>query len=425
MVRSRALRLIICTAFSALSAVTSAQAPGAVVPAGRTVLPPAARGIYVWPYDWAVKKGDFDKALAIPGVDGVGVHFTWSEISPALKKYDFTAMDRQLAVARSRHLAVELAVSAGQGIPEWLFTPPPAGLGLQRLDFEMTYHGGVEPCHKVSMPTPWDPRYQDAFADMLAQLSAHLHSTGYDRDVAVIKLTGINTLTEELALPNENPAEFRNPNPCVTDSPRIWATAGYRPSLVIRAMRGIAASFQRSFPDKLVTLPIIVMGAFPPIGEDGRPIPRFKAIGLNNKLLDDLVRTATQALPGHLVLQDCFLIGDLPADQRTVSLARANSLPIAWQTNIWFGKIGKGAACGGQGNSFLEKLQNPIACNEKSFLNLLHNGMYPQGGSDPARTGCSSRCSRRTSLISPARSRPRTTSGSADVECSRRRDQAA
>jgi hypothetical protein len=127
------------------------------------------------------------------------------------------------------------------------------------------------------------------------------------------------------------------------------------------------------------------MGALPPIGEDGRPIPRFKAIGLNNKLLDDLVRTATQALPGHLVLQDCFLIGDLPADQRTVNLARANSLPIAWQTNIWFGKIGKGAACGGQGNSFLEKLQHPIACSEKSFLNLLHNGMYPQGRSGPSQ----------------------------------------
>jgi hypothetical protein len=385
MVLFRAFRLIMGAAFLALYAVATAQVPKVVVPAGRMVLPSVARGIYVWPYDWAVKKGDFDKALAVPGVDGVGVHLTWSEISTAVKKYDFTAMDRQLAVARSHHLAVELAVSAGQGIPEWMFTPPPAGLGLPRLDFEITYHGGVEPCHKVSMPTPWDPRYQDAFADMLAQLSAHLHATGYYRDVAVIKLTGINTLTEELALPNESPADSRNPNPCVTDCPRIWATAGYRPSLVIHAMTGIAASFHRSFPDKLINLPIIVMGAFPPIGEDGRPIPRFKAVGLNNKLLDDLVRTATQALPGHLVLQDCFLIGDMPADQRTMNLARANGLPIAWQTNIWFGKIGKGAACGGQGNSFLEKLQHPIACNERSFLNLLHNGMYPQGGSGPSQ----------------------------------------
>ena len=52
------------------------------------------------------QESDFDKALAIPGVDGVGVHLTWSTISPAVKRYDFTAMDRQLAVARSRHLAV-------------------------------------------------------------------------------------------------------------------------------------------------------------------------------------------------------------------------------------------------------------------------------------------------------------------------------
>ncbi len=28
--------------------------------------PPAARGIYVSPYNWAVKNGDFDKALAVP-----------------------------------------------------------------------------------------------------------------------------------------------------------------------------------------------------------------------------------------------------------------------------------------------------------------------------------------------------------------------
>jgi hypothetical protein len=35
-----------------------------------------------------------------------------------------------------------------------------------------------------------DDRYQEAFADMLAQFSRHLHETGYDRDVSAIKLTG-------------------------------------------------------------------------------------------------------------------------------------------------------------------------------------------------------------------------------------------
>jgi hypothetical protein len=354
---------------------------------GAPAIPPAAHGIYVWPYNWAVKNGDFDKALNIPGVDGVGVHVTWSEISPKVKTYDFTTMDQQLAKARAHHLSVELAVQAGQGNPEWLFAPRPAGLGLQRLDFEMTYHGGIEPCHRVSMPPPWDPGYQDAYADMLAQLSAHLRATGYDRDLAVIKLTGIDTLTEELSLPNESPAESRNPHPCVTDSPRIWAEAGYRPSLVARAMGGIAASYQRYFPKTLVTLPVITLFAFPPIGGDGSPVPRSKAVGINDHLLDVLVTVAARMLPGHLTVQDCFLIGDLPADQRTLGLARANDIPVAWQTNIWFGKIGKGAACGGQGESFMQKLQNPNPCDDASFLQLLHNGMYPQGGAGPSKNG--------------------------------------
>src|ERR1017187_10073380 len=349
--------------------------------------PPAPRGIYVWPYNWAVKNGDFAKALAVPGVDGVGVHVEWSEISPALRTYDFATIDRQLEAARLHHLAVELAVAAGKGTPKWLFTAPPLGLGLRRLDFKMTYHGGQEACQDVSMPPPWDPRYQEAFADMLAQLSRHLHETGYDRDVSAIKLTGMNTLTEELALPNERPEESTNPNPCVTHSPGIWAGAGYRPSLVVQAMQGIAASYRRYFPNTEVVLPIIVLFAFPPLGEVGPPISRQSAIGINNKLLEDLVRTAAQTLPGHLALQDAFLLDTLPADQRSVGLARANGIPTAWQTNIWLGKIGKGAACSGGGNGFQQEMQNAIPCSESSFLRMLHNGMFLKGGAGPSKNG--------------------------------------
>jgi hypothetical protein len=68
-----------------------------------------------------------------------------------------------------------------------------------------------------------------------------------------------------------------------------------------------------------------------------------------------------------------------------VSLARTNDLPVAWQTNIWLGRIGKGAACGGRGENFVQKLKNPITCDDRSFLEMLHNGMYPKGGSGPSR----------------------------------------
>lgn len=90
----------------------------------------------------------------------------------------------------------------------------------------------------------------------------------------------------------------------------------------------IAGSYQRYFPKTLVTLPVITSFAFPPIGEDRHPVPRSKARSINDHLLDVLASVAAHTLAGHLVLQDCFLIGDLPADQRTVGLARANGIPV-------------------------------------------------------------------------------------------------
>ena len=153
-------RVMAAIAVSVLMTGFSVRAQQAAPPAAAALTtPPAPRGIYVWPYNW-VKNGDFAKALAVPGVDGVGVHVQWSEISRALKTYDFKTIDGQLEAARLHHLAVELAVAAGQGTPKWLFSAPPLGWGLRRLDFKMTYHGGPGPCQDVSMPPPWDPRYQ-------------------------------------------------------------------------------------------------------------------------------------------------------------------------------------------------------------------------------------------------------------------------
>jgi hypothetical protein len=70
-----------------------------------------------------------------------------------------------------------------------------------------------------------------------------------------------------------------------------------------------------------------------------------------------------------------------------MGLARTNDIPVAWQTNIWFGKLGKGAACAGKGTGFLQKMQNAVACDEAAFLRMLRNGMYPQGGTGASKNG--------------------------------------
>ena len=100
----RMTRVMAAIAVLVLMTGFSVRAQQAAPPAAAALTtPPASCGIYVWRYNWAVKNGDFAKALAVPGVDGVGVHVEWSEISPALKTYDFTTIDRQLEAARLHH----------------------------------------------------------------------------------------------------------------------------------------------------------------------------------------------------------------------------------------------------------------------------------------------------------------------------------
>jgi hypothetical protein len=334
------------------------------------------RGVYIYPTALSVENGDYEMAMAVPGVDGVAVVFDWSELSPSggPKSYDFTELDRRIAMARAHHLAVELVIKAGKGVPEWMFPPPPTGLGARRLHFIYSHHNGAGPCTQIDIPPPWDAVYQDAFADLLSQVATHLRAVGAAQDVVVVKLTGLNTQSEELRLPAQTP-ELTGKS-CVTDALTTWKNAGYRPALVAQAFKGLATSFARAFPDTQVTLAIILVGGFPPIAESGQVIPRGKARGTNDELLNTLVRAAATALPNRLILQQDFLIADRPTATRPIELARANGLPVAWQTNLFLGGQAKGAACGGE-------FGNSRPCDETSYLKLLQNGIHPAGGAGP------------------------------------------
>ena len=113
------------------------------------------------------------------------------------------------------------------------------------------------------------------------------------KDVAVIKLTGMNTQSEELRLPAQTPQQTGKP--CVTDSVAIWKQAGYRPSHAQQAFAELAHAFARIFPDNSIALPLIVGGGFPPINENGQVATGKQVQELNADLLNRLVRAAANS----------------------------------------------------------------------------------------------------------------------------------
>jgi len=358
-----------CVACVVLGGSTlSAMQTHAAAQRSHVVMP---RGIYLY-RELLTNDAQFDQALGVPGVDGMALVLDWSAIQPSRDAFDTATIDSQVTLARQHKMPVELVVRAGKSVPEWV--APQAHLKLAYAP-----HQGVGACSPVSMPPPWNPNFQNAFADVVKRTAEYVRAQHVE--IAVVKLTGINATSEELRLPAETTDATKDCPGGPVDDVKVWQTvAHYTPSKLRQAFGQLAASFDRIFPDTPVTIALIPGGAFPPIDESQRIVSGKQAQALNTQVLDSLVAGAAKSLAGRLILQHDFLMYRQPANPVVVDLARAHDLHVAWQTNLWRGNAKEGAACGGSPG-------NGTVCTDAQYLNLLETGVHPAGGKGASAQG--------------------------------------
>jgi hypothetical protein len=339
--------------------------------------PPPLRGIYVDSNEISQITNRNATALAaslnVPGVDGFVLVIGWDAIEPAMGQYQWTTLDQWMSQAVSSGKKVDLSVRAGLNTPSWLFQPAPGGAGAKALSFSVARKNGrTGECESETIAAPWDAAFLAQWDALLAALSAHLKSVGTYSDLVLLRLTGINRDTDELHLPAETAQSTGLA--CVSDAITTWQQAGYRPSLLLQAWDKITSSFQKSFPDKSFSVAIIT-GAhpFPPIAEDGSVI---KGAVPDQNL--PLLTLASQKLPGHLVIQNNFLMPGEAAAPETIQAAQTLGTLIAFQTNEYFGDTGQGAACGGT-------VTSPAPCTAATYLAMLQTGIYPLGQTNSLR----------------------------------------
>jgi hypothetical protein len=310
------------------------------------------------------------QSFSIPGVDGVAVAIGWNAIEPSMGQYDWTLLDQWIAQVSALGKKIDLVVPAGVSTPAWLFQAAPAGAGASPLNFTITPHGGqTDQCQPETIAAPWDPAFLSQWDAMLVALAAHLKTAGTYSAVTLVRLTGINRTTEELRLPAETAQSTGLA--CVTNAIVTWQQAGYRPSLLLQGWNAILGSFLKSFPDKTFAVSIIPNGAFPAIDDSGAAIA-----GTPPDQDLPLLTSASQKLPGRLVVQFDFLMPGEQASAVTIGYATKLNTFLAFQTNEYAG--GSGAACS-------EPVSNPTPCIDSTFLTLLQTGIYPSGQSDPLR----------------------------------------
>lgn len=379
------------------------------------------RGIYLYS-EHPENKSDYQNlldALSVPGVDGVTILVGWKAVEPMYRVFAWSGscvdakgkpcpnlLDDLLGKAVAAGKKVDLAIRAGgQDTPDWLFQTA----GATPLEFYNLAGEGLQGtgCNLLTMAAPWDGAFLAEWDYLLQQVAQRLQAENFYNAVASVRLTGINRTTAELRLPAEILENIPSPGcpPSGVDhfnNVEAWLTAPvpYRPSRLLGAWDAITTMFQKYFPDKFFTLPIIPSASgnqnreypFPPIDDNGCPYaPPWSTDPsdvnfFNSDCVDaasfpgafppnpdqnaPLIDIAARKFPGRLAVAYQNLDLRRPAQPYVVYSSDKWHTAPAFQTNDYINL--QQAACPATSTDNFTK-----PCDDTTYLELLNLGIFP------------------------------------------------
>lgn len=144
-----------------------------------------------------------------PAVTGVLVVVNWRDLEPKKGQYFWDDLDRTIQTAVDHGKVYSLVIKADAtrtGLPDWLFTAEPEGMGMEPLIFYDQYHRG-ESCtearkNKRIAAHVLDYRFRERYLGILKAVADHLkEKNAFYRALAYIKPSGANLQSPENHLP--------------------------------------------------------------------------------------------------------------------------------------------------------------------------------------------------------------------------------
>ncbi|MGH6873315.1 MAG: hypothetical protein ACREHE_17600 [Rhizomicrobium sp.] len=376
---------------AALGWVLATGVAGAATPAG---------GVYaiIDAAQLAQQKQVVTAALAEPGVDGLLIHLRWGQTSNGFMSYDWTALDDTIALATAAHKRFEIGVVMGGATPGWVTAPAPKGLGAASASFTVNASVGGG-CTTFIMAAPYDPNYLKAYRDFLTKLAAHLRTMKTYQFLAMLKLSGLSTTTDEMRLPAIDPPA--SAHCAASDTLATWQSLGYTPGKVRGAWDAMLRAAAADFPQKSFNIGFIGFNAFPGIRSDGSiATAKSEQAALSARLTANLIGDAGARMPGHIALGfDSLTLSPTNTSAYDATLkayfsdgAAAGARP-GWQTNELLGQLpasasacasGNAATCGGAACAGSTKEDAAPCGGADQFLAMLLAGIYPDGEGNTA-----------------------------------------
>ncbi len=253
-----------------------------------------ANGIYVID---GVHRNSIDKAILKSSlIDGVVLSVPWSVIEPEEGRFVWSSIDSILSQAQAYGKKVSLVLGSGWQTPSWVYSD-----GAGQLKFIWDHSNwGPAVCSVVAIPLPWDPIYLAKWSQLVSAAGARYDS---DARIASVKVTGVNSKTQETFLPTSvNQKISSGAISCTSyDDVADWQAAGYTRLKIETAWQTVMQSFVEAFPDKKLEA-MLIPGGFPAIDDNGN---RFPARGnQDQEVSNDILRMGISEYPATFTIQN-------------------------------------------------------------------------------------------------------------------------
>jgi hypothetical protein len=220
----------------------------------------------------------------------VFLKYHWDKLQTSENNFDWSDLDNDFDRALQSHKKIELCVVAGAFCPDWIY-----GKGVTKLHFVEATRNFYGKCEEYDVPVFWNEQFKSLWKNFITKLADHINSKpGYMDAITLVKLSGINSRSEETKLPQEVNIDKEA---CHTgDHRKIWADAGFKPSLVVKTWNEFADLIGDKFPNSYIGLAMVIpKQGFPNVDEDGK-------LGEQNNTHDALLNAALKKFPDRLAV---------------------------------------------------------------------------------------------------------------------------
>ncbi len=181
-------------------------------------------------------------------LNGVLVDAPWRDLEPAREKYDFSALDRVVAIVRETGKQFKLKITPGMYSPHWIYDD-----GAARFETVVSNPNRDNYGDRTLVPVPWDSVYQKHFSRLIRKLGER-YAAG---PLCVgVTLTCANFMSAEMHLPRSQ------------EDARKWKEFGLTGERLLGVYRKYMDEWAAAFPGRLVCLHMSNSAPLPGLSPD-------------------------------------------------------------------------------------------------------------------------------------------------------------